>query len=38
MATVILDFDSTLISCESLEIILKNKNLDDMHMNQVKKN
>lgn len=36
MATVIFDFDSTLISCESLEEVLKSKNLDSKILQQIK--
>ena len=35
MATVIFDFDSTLTSCESLEVILSKKNLTDAMMQQI---
>jgi HAD superfamily phosphoserine phosphatase-like hydrolase len=36
MTTVILDYDSTLINCESLEEILKSKHLDPARMEKIK--
>lgn len=35
MATVIFDFDSTLVACESLEEVLRDKNLDASVMDQI---
>ena len=36
MATVIFDFDSTLITCESLEHVLESKKLDEKAMQQIR--